>query len=355
MAFKLFKKAKKEQIALDIGSQKTKVLHIVKDGGKAVIDRALILPTPEGSFSGGEILKESELAEFLTKCVGKWEWESDINVVTGISGRGVITKQINIPKIEEDQIAEHLPFEAEQYLPYDLDDMDLDYEILNLKGTGGEIDGTIPVLLVAALRKTVDSYNSLFEKAFINCETLDANVFALFNSFEKNYTLNKSDIYLLADVGFNTTNIVVVLQNQVVFTRSIAAGGNLYTKEIQKRMGIDWAAAEDLKISSGKGEAQAQEVLSIIKETHEMLCDEISASYEIYLSFFSSSSISKIYITGGGSLIPGALSALSGRFSVPAEIMSPFQNLSLSRALEPERGALEPFLFVASGLGLRGL
>ena len=353
MPFQLFKKAKKEQIALDIGSQKTKALHISKESGRPVIDRALIRPTPEGSFASGEIAQAEPLAEFLTKCVGEWEWESEINVIAGISGKGLVTKQINIPKIQESLIAEHLPFEAEQYLPYDLDDMDLDYEIL--KGINTESDDSIPILLVAALQETVKSYNSLFEKAFISCETLDANVFALFNCFERNYKMDSSKVYLLADIGFKNTNIVAVLKNQVVFTRNIAAGGELYTREIQKRLGINRAEAEELKISAGKGEAPAQDILSIIQETHAALCDEIFSAYEIYLSFFASFNISKAYVTGGGSLIPGVVSALSERFSVPVETMSPFESIGLSADLEDQKEALEPFLAVAAGLGLRGL
>ncbi len=350
--FQLFKKAKKEQIALDIGSQKTKILHISKDGGRPAIDRALVKPTPPGSFNGGEILQEDDLALFLTKCIGEWEMEAEGSVIAGISGKGILTKQINIPKIEKSLIAEHLPFEAEQYLPYDLDEVDLDYEILKGVGEGPE---QIPILLVAALQKTVSSYNSLFEKAFIACETLDASVFALFNSFERSHKLSESEVCLLADIGFDSSNIVIVLKNQVVFTRNIAAGGNLYTKEIQAKMGVGWAEAEELKISAGKKESQAKEALSIIEASHAALCDEFYSSYEIYLNFFANHSAAKIYITGGGSLAPGVDSALSKRFSVPVEPMRPFESLPLAGDLALESGALEPFFAIAAGLGRRGL
>ncbi len=346
----LFKKLNKEYISLDIGSQNTKIMSL---SPKGVINRFLIKPTPEKVFDSGTILDTEKLGEFLMACIGDMDIENDIEVITGVSGKGIIAKKIDIPKMEENLIVEHLPFEAEQYLPYEIDEVSLDYEILRDIEAG---NNDIPILLVAVLKNIVNQYDELFEKSFLNCNILDVNVFALFNVFEKNYDLDETENYFLIDVGLNITNLVAIVKNQVVFTRSLPIGGNFYTNELERRLGLSYAEAEELKKSASQEEEHPENVSSTLREViGPLFGDEIFSGYEFYLSFFPNNKISQIYATGGGSQCLGLLDVLSNKFEVPAYELNPFQNMELSFDLKSKEKNLMPFGSVVTGLSLRNL
>ena len=351
MLLNLFKKSNKEYISLDIGSQNTKMALL---SSKGVISKFIIEPTPEKVFDSGVILDVEGLSKFLMACIGKLDITNDTEVITGVSGKGIITKKIDIPSMEENLIAEHLPFEAEQYLPYEIDEMDLDYEILRDIETN--ISTETPVLLVAVLKNIVHEYNELFEKSYLKCNILDTNVFALFNIFEKNYDLDETENYFLIDIGLNTTNLVVVIKNQVVFTRSLPVGGSFYTNELEKRLSLSYAEAEELKKSASEDKEHPENVSSTIQETiGPLFCDEIFSGYEFYLSFFPKNKASQVYVTGGGSQCLGLIDALNKKFEVPVHQFNPFQGIELSPDLKFEEEKLLPFGSIVAGLSLRVL
>ncbi len=348
MLINLFKKTKKEYVALDIGSQNTKVASI--SGGS--INKFIIEPTPEKLFDAGMILDEKGLSKFLMVCLGNLDITTDIEVITGVSGKGVITKKIEIPYMEEDLIAEHLPFEAEQYLPYEIDEMDLDYEILKDMSSSSKTND-VPILLVAVLKSIVSQYNELFEKSFLNCDILDTNVFALFNVFEKNYDLDEKENYFLIDIGLSTTNVVAIIKNQVVFTRSLPIGGDFYTQEIEKRLNLNYAEAEELKKSVSQEAEHPEHISSAIKEINPLFSDEIFSGYEFYLSFFPNNKISQIYITGGGSQCLGLLETLNNKFQNSVYRLNPFQNIELGPDVLLDEKVLSSFGAIVAGLSLR--
>ena len=223
---------------MDIGSQNTKFLSF---SSKGIINNFSMEPTPEGSFDSGVILDPEKLKDFLMSCVGNLDMQNDFEIITGVSGKGIITKKIDILQMDEKLISEHLPFEVEQYLPYEIDEVGLDYELLT--GIETSTSKEMPILIVAVLNSMVQQYNKLFEESFLQCGTLDTNHFALFNIFEKNYDLDETENYFLIDIGSKITNVVIAIKNQVVFARSLPLGGDFYTKELARRLDLGYAEA----------------------------------------------------------------------------------------------------------------
>ena len=353
MPFNVFKKRNESAyFAVDIGSQYTKFVDLIQLKDKTCqVKEIAIQPTPEGSFQAGKILSLDKLSKFLVRSVVEMGFGKKTGVVGGVAAKGMITKKINIPKMEENLIPEHLPFEAEQYIPYDISEMDLDYEILQ------EVDAdqeTIPILFVAILKKTVAEYISLFAEAQLNCDVLDGNMFALANAFEYSYGVHPDKNFMICDVGASCTTLVGICSGQVVFARSIPVGAAFYTQQIQESLGVNFQEAEDLKKSvSDDKNPKAQEVLGVIENIHPGFCEELQASYEFYTNFFPNKKISEMFLTGGGSLTSGLSATLEKTFSIPFTILNPFQKVSLSPHLKNRAEQLQPYATVGFGLSLR--
>lgn len=347
---KLFKRAK-PLMAVDIGHQNVKIVVLSKEGNRVQILRAVRRPTPEESFKDGSVVNEDKLVELLSRSVAEMELSDSVNVVVGISGtKGLITKKIDIPKMEPNQIPEHLPFEVEQYLPYDMNDLDLDYEIL--KKAESRSPDAIPVLVVAVLMSVVKQYDSLFEKSFLNCDIMDANVFALTNIFEWSHGKDEKNNFLLMDIGAAHTNMAVIYKGEVIFTRSVPFGGDGYTEKIRNILQTSYQEAEDLKINkTGRPETVSQ----TISEVHALFCEELYSGYESFKTFFPDYNLSSVFVTGGASQTEGLIASLKDKFSLPVETINSLANIEVFSKFVQEKDSLPVYFSTALGLALRAL
>ena len=383
---KLFKKSGRPALAVDIGRQNTKLLLLdpSSPGGKLKLLQALQSPTPKDAFESGLIKDQDGLADFLSRTAAQMNLPEEVRVIAGFSGKnGLITKKIDIKNIEKEQVSEHLPFEIEQYLPYDLNDLDLDYEILSPSkagegGTNPEAGGAqqagrdagkaIPVFVAAVLKKAVQEYDSLFAKAFLNCDIIDVNILAFCNAFEyggggpasgkpgaktggETSGGNPSKgVLLLLDAGDEYTSMAVIDGGEVIFTRAVAVGGSIYTEKISQTLQTDLQSAEDLKIQK---EGRPEEVLQAVQETHAVFCNEIYNGYESFKNFFPHTKPSAVFITGGASQTEGLLPALESKFAVPVQPASVFKTFNDLSEINMSEHELSVYFSVALGLGLR--
>ena len=346
MVFNLFKKKNTPAIALDIGSQNTKIIKTSSARNQLHIEECQCHPTPPGVFEAGQILDAKKLSDFLAKIIADMHLGDNLNVTTGVSGKGVIVKKIDIPKIEESLIAEHLPFEVEQYIPYDISEMDLDYEILNSEeGTSEE---HISILFVAVLKKVVSDINQVFGEAYINCSILDTNIFALANAFEHSYGVRENQNFMICDVGASHTLLVVVSNNQVIFARSLPVGGSFYTKGLHQKLDVSLESAEEMK-----KDVNLEDITAQLEGLHQEFCDEIYSGYEFYMNFFPNKPISEAFITGGASQTQGLISFLEKKFTLRFRNFNTFQNASMDSDLKNQEQALNPYSAVAMGFALR--
>lgn len=354
MALSLFKKkSKKQYLALDIGSQNTKIMLLVP-GKSCVVDKLIIKSTPPNTFQWGTVKDEEALCKFLTQCIIELDIDKEISVIAGISGKGVIAKKIDIPQMEESIIPEFVEIEAEQEIFYNKEEMELDYDIL--KGVNFKKPDGQSLLVITVLKQIINSYNKVIQESFMTCEILDTNFAAMFNSVEYNENLNASKNYMILDIGCTSTNLVIATKNQVVFARNLQIGGDFFNQGIQKKMSINTNEAEELKISASNGQDAPEELVSLIKnELNETFIEEIVSCYNLYRSLFTEQNIDHIYITGGGSKTLGLVSKLQENLNSSIEYFNPFQKIKLNSDLTPQQEEFKLFSAVVSGLALRSL
>ena len=188
----------------------------------------------------------------------------------------------------------------------------------------------------------------------MECSTIDVAGFALANCFEMNYPQLKDQSVVLLNVGAGMTNFVVFENNEVIFSRDITVGGNTFTSDIQKSMGISMEEAENLKISAGTGQPVPQEVTDALNQTVEAVAEEIRRSFDFYLATSSDSAVSRVFVTGGGIGSPGLFEQIKNTLNLPVETFNPFAKIRYAGSFNPDYiSQIAPYAGVGLGLALR--
>lgn len=343
----------KKVIGVDIGSSSIKFaeLEMKKNGAKLV--NFGFIPTPQNSILGGEIIDVDRLSESIRNLKQRIETKRE-NVVTGMWGTSVIVKKISIPAIDSTLIKDQVKWEAEQYIPLDINEVNLQYHILNQGKSSGE---GIDILLVAAKQDFVFRYVEIMVSAGLNTHIVDVSSFALANCFELNYGRKKGEAVGLLNIGSTVTNLVVVENGEVLFCRDLPVGGGAYTTVIQKDLGVDLEEAEALKISATSRQEVPQEVHNIIINTNELVADEIQGGLDFFTAGSSESSITKLYYTGGSIVIPGLIEQIGENLKIPTEKMDPFRRIDFDKQKFSfdQIEKIKNFSPVALGLAMREL
>lgn len=345
----MFSFRKKDLIGIDIGSSLIKLVqlkeskegyHLVKVGMKslpagAIVDRSIMDPAPV-----------VEAVCDLVKSLGIKVRQAACSV----SGNSVIIKKISFPGMTVDEIEEQVQWEAEHYIPFDINDVNIDFHVLG----PDEVDpAQMNVLLVASKKDVISDYISLFDRAGINLTVLDVDSFAVQNAFEMNYNPSPDDVVALVNIGSSVMNINIVKGGESHFTRDVPMGGNFYTNAIQKKLEVKEDEAEKLKVSAIV--ASDETLRDTIVQSNEALALELYRSVEFYNDDAGGHRITKVYISGGCSKAPFLLNAIQNRLHVPVEIINPFQNVICSdKQFVP--GYLKevgPHVAVAVGLAMR--
>ncbi len=305
-------------------------------------------PTPVGSLNSGEILNAGALSNAVKALT--FEVKTKIKKVsTGLWGTGVIVKKITIPRIEKKMIADQLQWEAEQYLPFDINSISLGFHVINPNAANETMD----ILLIAAQHEIVNQYRSVVSGSGLQLSVLDVSGFAVANLFEANYGRSEETIGLI-NIGSGVTNFVVLMQGEVIFSRDVAIGGFNFTNEISKEMGVTLPEAESLKLSASNREAVPDEVHSILSSTNDMITDEIRNSFEFFVGSNNGAAFNRCFVTGGSSSVPGLLEKVGMATGVQIEKLNPFLRVKAARNFsDAYLRQIAPFASVAMGLAMR--
>jgi type IV pilus assembly protein PilM len=279
------------------------------------------------------------------------------DVATTISGQSVIVKKIRVPQMTEKELAENIQWEAEQHIPFEISEVNIDFQILpSMSSFEERTNNQIDVLLVAARKSKVDEYVGLIIESGLNPIVVDTDVFALENEFEINNDSIEDKAVALIDIGASTMNINVLKGNVTMFQRDIAIGGNRYTAALQKEFSVSYEQAEALKMGIGFTENRGKsQVLSLMGVVSEEISEEIQRSLEFFRSTTAEEAIDRIVLSGGCAKIKGLDRFLSDRLGLAVEVANPFRNLHYSeKVFDP--GYLQemaPLAAVCVGLALR--
>ncbi|MFP5518670.1 MAG: type IV pilus assembly protein PilM [Bdellovibrionia bacterium] len=339
----------KKVIGIDIGSTSIKVIEVDSSRKGANLLSFAVVPTPPGAIYGGEIHDIAAIAMALQAAITELKTKRK-NAATAMWGTAVIVKKIQMARVDRKLLREQVRFEAEQYIPFDLNNVSLAHHELMTNNSPETMD----VLLVAAQNELVLQYSQVIETAGLNCSILDVSGFALANCFELNYGKRPETVGIL-NFGASITNFVVIQNGEILFARDILAGGSSYTNEIHKILGVTVEEAEALKLSASAGREVPDEVHSILSQTNEVVVEEIRSSLDFLAATSSEVSIQKFYFTGGAALTPGLIETASRGLGLSFEPLNPFVNLKANpKKFSP--GYLDQIHYlipVSLGLGLR--
>ncbi|MCB0350939.1 MAG: type IV pilus assembly protein PilM [Bdellovibrionales bacterium] len=339
----------KKIIGIDIGSSSIKIAEL--DVGKkgASLLAFGIVPTPPHSVSGGDISDTAAIGSAIRELVDKLKTKRK-NVAIGLGGTSVIVKRISIPKMDEKLISEQIRWEAEQYIPYEINEVNLGHQIL--RKSAGASD-SLDILLIAAVQSHVFKYAEAVAIADLNCSIVDVSGFALVNCFKANYGEMPGQTIALLNIGASASTMVVVENTEAVFCRDIPVGGLNYTIDLHKTLNMSIDEAEAIKLGVSTGQPVPDEANKIIEATHDVVCEEIKASFDFFLNTAHSQNVSRCFLTGGGAKSPGLIDQLSK--IVPCEKLDPFFSVKVnSKDFSKDYiNQIRDFSAVAIGLGLR--
>lgn len=342
-------------IGLDIGSSSIKVISLKKSKKGYELINFGIAPLPPQTIVDRALMNSGAVVDAIRRLIQSQMIKTK-DCAISISGHSVIIKKISLPQMTKAELETSIQWEAEQYIPFDINDVNVDVQILN--PTGSE-QGQMDVLLVAGKKDLIVDYAAVVSEAGLNPTIVDVDAFAVENAFEVNYSLPPDETIALVNIGASVTNIVVVANRMTTFTRDITIGGNQFSEEIQKQLNLSYMEAEDLKLGGEPGvDADSvipQEVERVIQEVSENLASEIRRSLEFFSATNQDSNISKIYICGGTAKISSLQKVLESRTGIAVEMFDPFRNIRINDKIFDTDFIknVAPMAAVAVGLGLR--
>jgi len=343
----------KAVVGLDIGSSAVKAVELKSSGKGFKVTAFAVEPVPPDSIVDGAIIDGTAVADAIRRLFENKAFKTK-EVAASLSGNAVIVKKISLPVMTESELAESIYWEAEQYIPFDIQDVNLDYQILDA-GRGPDSKGTMEVLLVAAKKEKIADYMGVISQAGRVAVVVDVDAFALQNAYETNYGLEPLSVVVLLNAGASAININILSGAQSVFTRDISSGGNAYTEAVQKELNLPFESAELLKKGEAVEGVTFEEVRPVLHAMTENVLLEIQKTFDFFKATASSDRIDRIVLSGGASRVDGFAQALEERFGAPVESFDPFRKISF----EPKRlGIANPENLVATaavavGLALR--
>jgi type IV pilus assembly protein PilM len=343
----------KTVVGLDIGSSAVKAVELKPAGKGFKVMGFAIEPVPPDSIVDGAIIDGAAVSDAIRQLFERASFKTK-DVVASLSGNSVIVKKITLPVMTEAELAESIYWEAEQYIPFDIQDVNLDYQILD-PGTGPQSQGTMEVLLVAAKKEKIADYTGVISRAGRVPVVVDVDAFALQNAYETNYGLDADSVVVLLNAGASAMNLNILCGDQSVFTRDISSGGNAYTEAVQKELNLPFDLAEQLKKGEAVDGVSFEDAKPALHAMTENVLLEIQKTFDFFKASASSDRIDRIVLSGGTSRVDGFAEALEDRFGTTVEMFDPFRKIGFDAA---RLGIADPALVVptaavAVGLALR--
>jgi type IV pilus assembly protein PilM len=344
---------KKGIVGVDIGSSAVKAVELKvagKGGDEFQLLNIGVESLPPEAIVDGAIMDAGAVIDAIQRLFQENKIKTP-DVATGVSGNAVIVKKISLPQMSAEELSESIHWEAEQYIPFDIQDVSLDYEVLEGGGGGGNMD----VLLVAVKKDKISEYTSALTQAGKNPSIMDVDVFALQNCYEINYGIDPGRVVALLNIGASIMNVNVVKGGSSVFQRDIAAGGNQYTDAIQKDLNLSFEQAEALKKGEQVEGASAESLHPILQAVSENLAMEIQKTFDFFRATSQEDRIDQIFLSGGTAKIHGLRELLGDRFSTSVELLNPFLNVRYNeKDFNPDYlEDIGPSAAIAVGLAVR--
>ena len=344
----LFRK-KTDLIGIDVGSSAVKLVQLKEMKETFQLLNVGIMPLPPEAIVDNAIMDSSAIVSAIKSLIASLGVKSK-EVACSISGNSVIIRKITLPVMPVEDLEEQITWEAEQYIPFDINDVNIDFQILS----PDSIDPSkMNVLLVASKKDIINDYVTVFSEAGMQLSVVDIDSFAVQNAAEINHDFGMEDVLALVNIGASVMNINIIKNGTSLFTRDVQIGGNLYTEEIQKQLSVSSEEAESLKILAA--ETNNAELFDVIKKVNETITQEIRRSLDFYNSTTGDDRITNVMVSGGASKGYNLLDSIRDKIGLPVELINPFAKLIYNeKEFDPEYlQEIGPHMAVTVGLAIR--
>src|SRR4051795_1070103 len=323
-------------LGLDIGSSSVKLVQLKEAKRGYILEAFGVAPLPPEAIVDGALMNSTAIVDAIRQLVSQYKLKNR-EAAIGVSGHSVIIKKISMPRMTQEELEESIQWEAEQHIPFDIKDVNIDVQIL--KPDANDATGQMDVLLVAAKKDMINDYTTVVAEAGLWPSVVDVDAFAVQNCFSQNYEVPERETVVLINAGAAVVNINIISGGVTTFTRDVTIGGNQFTEEIQKQLNVSYEEAEALKIGGGRGDADAvvpQEVERVMQQVAEQVAGEIQRSLDFYAGTAPDSNFSKVFLSGGTAKVPALFKTIEARVGVPVEILNPFKRIEIdNRKFDP--------------------
>ena len=343
--------AKKEQLVtgVDIGSAAVKVCKLQKTGRGYTILAIGSAALPEGSVEDGVLQEPEEVGKIIATLFNNLKIKNS-KIGISISGYSVIVKKVNLEVMEEEELAEYIKSEAEQYIPFDIDEVYLDFQDLK---TGGEKGERTDVMLVAAKKDVIDDYLAMLQEQKLKPVLVDVDGFALENIWET--VTGSTDNVALIDIGASKMNINILCNGASVLARDVVVGSDQLTEQLANSLDVDYDEAEKIKLGLISVEEKQKQVEEIFNQTCTQWVLEMKKAIDLYMANHPDKPLSRLVLSGGGSKVNGLLPFIEQETGLEVIAFNPFQNMNFNRKkIDPDYiEAIAPEMAIAAGLAIR--
>ena len=349
----LFGSPKKDIVGVDIGSNSIKLAQLRESKGVYHLVSLGIAPLPSEAIVDGAIMDSSTVVDVVSNLVQSLKLKPK-NIATSISGHSVIIRKIQLPIMTEEEMEASIQWEAEQYIPFEISEVNIDFQIL---GPDPKDPSQMNVILVAAKKDFVNDYVAVFNECGLTPTVMDIDCFAMENAFESNHESHEDEVVALVNMGSSAMNVNVLKEGTSVFTRDITVGGNMFNEELQKRLGLSDQDAENVKLGGSLDGVDRTAVDEVLTDATENLLQEVQRSLDFFSATSSDDKIQRVFITGGVSKFSNVRGLLQERLGMDVEILNPFSQVVIDEKLFDMEyiDAIAPLMSVAVGLAMRRL
>jgi type IV pilus assembly protein PilM len=351
----MFKKnmGKKNLVGLDIGSSSVKAVELAKKGNGLQLLNLGFENLQTDTIVDGQIMELNNVSNVIANIFNEHQIRTP-RVAAGVSGHSVIVKNIVLPQMSEEELQESFSWHAEEHIPFDIADVNLDYELTSKSSE------SLNVLMAACKSDKIANVKQAIQLAGKQPVIIDVDAFALQNCYEVNYQPKPGEVVALLNIGAATMNINILNGSRSVFARDASVGGSQYTSLLQKELGLSFEQAEGVKRGMALPEGvEARPIQPIIETVSDILALEVRKTMDFYRATASEgeTAIQKILLAGGGSKLPGLSDYLARRFEIPVEVFNPFRQIEVdAKKFDPDyMREIVPEMAVAVGLALRGV
>jgi type IV pilus assembly protein PilM len=343
MAF--WRKKRPQIVGLDIGSSSVKAVELRPVGNEYELVGFGMAQIPYGAVEGGDIRQPSAVQEAIRQAVDQGRIQAT-EAAIGMSGGAVIAKRVTLPKMSESELNESIRWEAEQHIPFEIEDVELDFQLLRQDGPQME------VMLVAVKKGKVKSYAEVVAGAGLSVAVVDVDVFSLETQYEYNYP-GESEVVALVNIGHETTNTNIRQGGLNVYARDIFVGGRQYATTVAQR--FDLAPAEaDALVRGKQGQVSWADIEPVLDLVSQELGQEIQRTLDYFGTTAEHERIQRILLSGGCALLPGLQDFLASQWGIEVVVANPFKRIKVGSGVNSELvEKLAPLAAVATGLAMR--